>query len=110
MTEREAKAERRRVRHKLRSMPIEDLKDLLNRSKLEKELGTLIDNDISPGRVWMSSVGKTIATNTAKTAGTAMATYTIASWMKAKGSDAKLKDTFNFTELAPLVINQIKKK
>ena len=107
---RKVKSERNKAYKSIRTMSDEELKSRLDRSKMEKELKTLLNKDLYPGRTWLSSVANDITKPTATAAGKALFVQGVQSGLRAKQKKTSIAKEFNFVERASQVWNQMKKK
>lgn len=70
----QVRRDREQAKDERRTLELKDLKDRLERFKLETELAKLTNDDLAPAKTFMARIAKDIAQQTLKSVGTTIAT------------------------------------
>lgn len=73
-TNAQVRRDREQAKDERRTLELKDLKDRLERFKLETELAKLTNDDLAPAKTFMARIAKDIAQQTLKSVGTTIAT------------------------------------
>ena len=92
-TNAQVRRERKAAKNDRRELELKDLKDRLERFKLETELAKLTNDDLAPARTFMARIAKDIAretlTNVGKTISTGLLIYTVRALLEKKWDPAE---------------------
>ena len=92
-TNAQVRRERKEAKKDRRELELKDLKDRLERFKLETELAKLTNDDLAPARTFMARIAKDIAretlTNVGKTISTGLLIYTVRALLEKKWDPAE---------------------
>ena len=89
----QVRRDRKAAKQDRRELELKDLKDRLERFKLETELAKLTNDDLAPARTFMARIAKDIAretlTNVGKTISTGLLIYTVRALLEKKWDPAE---------------------
>ena len=96
-TNAQVRRDREQAKDERRTLELKDLKDRLERFKLETELAKLTNDDLAPAKTFMARIAKDIAQQTLKSVGTTIATgllvYTLRAILEKNWDRRKLLNT-----------------